>query len=160
MVRIGDRFGSGRSAYGEVVAGGTPSLSATERRLQRRVQALLDDGEQVQAAVVAFLGPRPGAESLIGLFAGLMSWPLANARRRFVTVAVTNRGLVLLDNSSLRRPVRVRERFDSLAVLGPFNETVGDAWIEVNGIQYWIEGIWAWQLYEMRRLKSASGPAT
>ncbi|MFN8020512.1 MAG: hypothetical protein U0Q03_03190 [Acidimicrobiales bacterium] len=139
------------------MAAGSHSLSATERRLQRRVQALLDDGEQVQAAVVAFLGPRPGVESLIGPLAGRMSWPLTNARRRFVTVAVTNRGLVPLDNSSLRRPVRIRERFDSLDVLGPFNETVGDAWIEVNGIQYWIEGMWAWQLYAMRRLKSASG---
>ena len=155
----GSKLGSSRSRSMITEVSSNPCArrwSAT----RRRVLVDDDDGEQVQAAVVAFLGPRPGTESLIGPFTGLMSWPLTNARRRFLTVAVTNRGLVLLDNSSLRRPVRVRERFDSLAVLGPFNETVGDAWIEVNGIQYWIEGIWAWQLYVMRRLKSTPGPAT
>ena len=54
-----------------------------------------------------------------------------------------DRGLVLLENSSPRRPARIRERFDSREVLGPINDTVADAWIEVNGVQYWIEGIWA-----------------
>ncbi|MDO8389180.1 MAG: hypothetical protein Q7V57_01725 [Actinomycetota bacterium] len=131
-------------------------LGGTERRLQQRVQALLGDGEDVRAAVVAILGPRPGLEAMFAPVLGLLPWLFANARRRFTTIAVTDRGLVILENSGLRRPVRVRERFDSLDVLGPMNDTVGDASIEVNGVRYWIEGIWSPQLYEMRKLTSSS----
>ncbi len=123
------------------------------------MQTLLGEEEKVRAAVVAFLGPRPGVEALFAPFAGLWSWLFANSRRRFTTIAVTDRGLVLFDNSSLRRPARIRERFDSLDVLGPINDTVADAWIEVNGVRYWIEGIWSWQLYVMRKLKATSAGA-
>ena len=131
-------------------------LGATERRLQQRVQTLLGDGEHVRAAVVAILGPRPGLEAVFAPVLGLLPWLFANSRRRFTTIAVTDRGLVILDNIGLRRPVRVRERFDSLDALGPMNDTVGDASIEVNGVRYWIEGIWSSQMYEMRKLKRSS----
>ena len=134
------------------------SLGGTERRLQRRVQTLLGE-EKVRAAVLAFLGPRPGVDALLSPFAGLWPWLFANSRRRFTTITVTDRGLVVFDNSSLRRPARISERFDSLDVLGPINDTVADAWIEVNGVRYWIEGIWSWQLYVMRKLKATSGGA-
>lgn len=87
---------------------------------------------------------------------GLLSWLFVSARRRFTTIAVTDCGLIILDNAGFRRPVQVRERFDSLAVLGPMNDTVGDSWIEVNGVRYWIEGIWSSQIYEMRKLKRSS----
>ncbi len=33
------------------------------------------------------------------------------------------------------------------------NDADGDAWIEVAGKRYWIEGIWSSQLYVIRRLK-------
>ena len=89
-------------------------------------------------------------------FLGLLSWMFASTRRRFTTVAVTDRGLVILDNVGPRRPERVRERFDSLDALGPMNDTIGDAWIEVNGVRYWIEGIWSSQLFYMRKLKRSS----
>ncbi len=132
-------------------------LGGTERRLQQRVQHLLPEGEQVRAAVVAFTGPRAGIEALLAPLLGVMSL-LINVTRRATTIAVTNRGVVLFDTKGLRRPTRIRERFDTLEPLGPINDTDGDNWVQVAGTTYWIEGIWSSQLYVIRQLKkSATG---
>jgi hypothetical protein len=56
---------------------------------------------------------------------------------------------VLLNTKGLRHPTTIRAR----DVLGPMNDADGDAWIEVAGKRYWIEGIWSSQLYVIRRLK-------
>jgi hypothetical protein len=133
-------------------------LGRTERQLQDRVQALLGENERVLAAVVAFTGPRAGLEGLLAPMLGALSL-LLNTGRKFTTIAVTNTGLVLLDTSGLRRPVRVRERLTTLDALGPMNDTDGDSWIQVAGTTYWIEGIWSPQLYVMRQLKRNSTAA-
>lgn len=130
-------------------------LGRTERQLQERVQALLGQGERVLAAVVAFTGPRAGIEGLLAPVAGLVAL-FVNSDRQFTTIAVTDRGVVLMDTKDLRKPVRIRERLASLDALGPMNDTDGDSWIEVAGVKYWIEGIWSPQLYVMRRLKNNS----
>lgn len=111
---------------------------------------LLDEGEQVRAAVVAFTGPRAGIVALLAPLLGLLSL-LSNVGRHFTTIAVTTNGVVLLDIKGLRRPVRVRSRLP-LDALGPINDTTGDSWIQVNGTKYWIEGIWSSQLHVMRQL--------
>ncbi|MEO5724945.1 MAG: hypothetical protein ABIQ39_05695 [Ilumatobacteraceae bacterium] len=130
-------------------------LGGTERRLQQRVQPLLAESEQVRAAVVAFTGPRSGIEALLAPLFGVMSL-FVNVTRRATTIAVTNRGIVLFDTRGLRRPTRIRERFDTLEPLGPINDTDGDNWIQVAGTKYWIEGIWSSQLYVIRELKKSS----
>jgi hypothetical protein len=115
------------------------------------VRRVLGADELVLAAVVVFTGPRAGVEGFLAPFFGLASM-LINRARSFTTVAVTDRGLVLLNTNRLRHPTTIRARFDSLDMLGPMNETDGDAWIEVAGKRYWIEGIWSSQLYVIRRL--------
>jgi len=124
-------------------------LGGTERRLQQRVQRLLAEGEEVGAAVVGFTGPRAGIEALLAPLLGAISL-LVNVTRRATTIAVTNRG------KGLRRPTRIRERFDTLRPLGPINDTGGDNWIQVAGTKYWIEGIWSSQLYVIRQLKKGA----
>ena len=126
-------------------------LGRTERRLQERVQQLLGEGEQVPAAVVAFTGPRAGVEALLAPLFGLMSM-FVNVGRTATTLAITDRGVVLFDTRGLRRPTQIRERFDTLDVLGAINDTEGDSWIQVGDTKYWIEGIWASQLYVIRQL--------
>ncbi len=127
-------------------------LGRTEQKLQDRVQALLGEGEQVEAAVIAFTGPRAGVEVLLAPLIGLLSL-FTNVCRRFTTIAITNEGVVLLETTGLRRPVRVRARFATLDALGPINDTVGDPWIQVDGTRYWTEGIWSPQLYVIRQLQ-------
>ncbi len=127
-------------------------LGGTERRLQQRVQELLGQGEIVRAAVDVFTGPRTGIEALFAPLFGLMSMSV-DAARQATTVAVTDRAVVLLDTKGLRRPTRIRARFDTLDVIGPINDSTGDNWIEVAGTRYWIEGIWTSQLYVIRQLK-------
>ena len=112
-------------------------LGGTERRLQQRVQQLLAEDEQVRAAVVAFTGPRGGIETLLAPVLGVMSL-LVNVTRRATTIAVTSRGVVLFDTKGLRRPTRIRERFDTLEPLGPINDTDADNWIQVASTKYWI----------------------
>ena len=59
-----------------------------------------------------------------------------NTVRTANTVAVTDQGFVLLITKGRRQPTTIRTRFDSLDVLGPMNDTDGDAWIEVAGKHY------------------------
>ena len=132
-------------------------LGRSERQLQDRVQAMLDDGELVRAAVVAFTGPRAGVEGLLAPLLGVLSRSL-NVGRRFTTIAVTTQGVVLLDTKRPRRPVRVHNRLATLDALGPINDTDGDSWIQVDGTKYWVEGTWSAQLYVMRQLKRSSSP--
>jgi len=127
-------------------------LGGTERRLQERLQHLLGKDERLQAAVVAFTGPRAGIEALFVPLFGLLSM-FVNATRTITTVAVTERGVVLFDTRGLRRPTQNLQRFDSLAVLGPINDTDGDSWIQVAGTKFWIEGIWSSELYVINQLK-------
>jgi hypothetical protein len=101
---------------------------------------------------VAFTGPRAGIEALLAPVLGLLSL-FVNCTRRATTVAVTNRGVVLFDTKGLRRPTRIRERFETLDLLGPINDTDGENWIQVSGTKYWIAGIWSSQLYVISQLK-------
>ena len=98
---------------------------------------------------------RAGIEGLLAPVVGLVAL-FVNTGRQFTTIAVTDRGVVLLDTKGPRRPVRVRDRIASLDALGPMNDTDGDSWVEVAGVRDWIEGVWSSQLYVMRRLKQSS----
>jgi len=91
-------------------------LSASDRRLHKRVQELRSPAESVRAAAVVFSGPRPGIEvffrPLFGVFASLI-----NKGRTFFTIAATERGLIVFRNSRPRRRselVARLERFDAL----------------------------------------------
>lgn len=131
------------------------SLSRTERKLQERVKALLPADEEVRAAVVAFKGPRAGAEGPLAPLLGVLAVVGVTAMRRFVTVAITNRGVVVFTNESARRPAAVAQRFADIAAIGTINDSQGDAFIEVGSERYWIEGIWSHQLFVIRRLKGS-----
>ena len=132
-----------------------------ERRLQARVRALLPDGDEILAAIPVLTGPRPGSEVLavllapLGLVASLFGVALV-ARRRYFTIAVTGRSVLLIENRSPMRPKRVVERAE-YAALGPFNEATGDLSVNFNGSRYWMTGNATFVTPRIRRLLAAGG---
>lgn len=133
-------------------------LPSFERRLQERVRALIPDDEIVLAAVVVISGPRPGIEGLLAPIVGAFA-SILNVGRKFSTIAVTDRGVLRFENSSLRQPATLVQRFDGVGALGPFNDE-GDQWMELDGQRYWIEGMWASQLFKMKRIAAGSSRPT
>ena len=137
-------------------------LPAWERRLRRRVQSLLPDDEQVLAAIAVLQGPQPGAEGCLALTIGPLAslltligigWLIA-ARSRF-TIALTDRGLVLVKPRRLLRRGTLLARTERLAALGPFNETEGAPYVEFLGERYWMYGFSSFEAYTMRKLIAA-----
>ena len=127
-------------------------LSPTERRLHERVQGLLPPGEELRAAIVVSSGPRPGAEGIAAV-AGVVGMLLMRGRRRYFTLAVTDRGVVRFRNSSLRKPADILDRHD-LRDLQAMKGKWGEQSVALAGHDYGIEGVWGNELAKIRRLQT------
>ena len=95
-----------------------------DSKLVASVQALIDSDETVSSAFVAVKGSRPGIEALtlfpftlvllltgsypLAVVVGVVGFVTVVARRKFRTVALTDRSVVVLANS-YRRPRRATE---------------------------------------------------
>lgn len=125
-------------------------LSRAERRLHERVRQLLPSDEGVCAAAVISSGPAPGAEAWGAALAGLAGLFWVQRRRRYFTLALTDRGVVRFRNSSVRKPAQLLYRYeprDVRVVTGSW----GDQWVELAGERYGVEGIWGNELAKIRR---------
>jgi MYXO-CTERM domain-containing protein len=87
-------------------------LSRTERRLHERVRQLLPPDEELRAAAVISSGAALGTEAWGAALAGLAGFFLVQRRRRFFTLALTDRGVVHFRNSSLRKPAQLLYRYE------------------------------------------------
>ena len=127
-------------------------LSPTERRLHERVRALLPPGEDLRAAIVVSIGSRPGAEGLAAM-AGIVGMLLMRGRRRYFTLAVTDRGVVRFRNRSLRKPAEILDRHE-LRDLQAMTGKWGEQSVQLAGHDYGIEGIWGNELAKIGRLRT------
>jgi hypothetical protein len=138
-----------------------PLLGGTERKLYGRVARLLPADEEIRAALVAFTGPGAGvnvaAAGFLGLLGGAVGAVLSalglNQRRTFMTIVVTDRGVVTFANRSLRDPKPPATRYPDVDVIGEIDETFGESFLEINGARWSTEGIWSAELYKMKRLR-------
>ena len=127
-----------------------------DSKLVASVQALIDSDETVSSAFVAVKGSRPGIEALtlfpftlallvtgsypLAVVVGVVGFVTVVARRKFRTVALTDRNVVLLANS-YRRPRRAASlltRLPCRGAISPPDESKGDKRIAINGETYWL----------------------
>ena len=125
-------------------------LSRTERRLHERVRQLLPPDEELRAAGVISTGPAPGTEAWGAALAGLPGLFLVQRRRKYFTLALTDRGMVRFRNSSARKPAQLLYRYE-LADVQVKTGSWGDQWVELAGQRFGFEEIWGNELAKIQR---------
>lgn len=126
-------------------------------QLREVVATRVDPDEEVFGAFIGMSGPRPGVEAFsglpllllllftgivwLGVVAGAVTFALIVASRNYMTVAVTARGVVLLDHGRrtspspdaelVRMPPKVRIIVD---------DVTGDPTVNVGQFGLWVAG--------------------
>lgn len=129
-------------------------LRRQERKLFERLEAALPVGESLLAAALVFTGPEP---NLFGLVEDVLSQDMylgfAN-RRKYFTLIVTDRRVILAENVGEKTPMHVRHQYEGASAIEDASTVEGDTWVRLDSHKYWFWPDWTAQISEMQRLSA------
>jgi hypothetical protein len=129
---------------------GTP-LRRHERKLFDRVVAVLPEGESLLAAALVFTGPEPNLVGLVEDALGQRGM-LAYRRRKYLTLILTDRRVILTDNVGENTPAHLHGQYTGTSALRGASTRDGDTWVDVEETRYWFWPEWKAQISAMLRI--------
>lgn len=121
------------------------------RRLRTKLSRRLPVGETLREAAIVFTGPGPNLEGLAEdvLGRGLL-------RRKYFTIAVTNRRLLLIKNIGENSPAKIVHEYINVTAIEGLNTIDGETWIALGGKRYWYWPTWSKQVTAIAHRSTAS----
>jgi hypothetical protein len=131
-------------------------LRRHERKLFAKIRPVLPEGESLLAAALIFTGPEP---NLVGLAEDVLSnntFGRLRNRRKYLTLIVTDRRVILIDNLGDDVPDHLHSRFAGTSAFGDASTQDGDTWVNIDGTKYWFWPEWTAQIAEMQRIAAST----